>query len=263
MNDVFDIEAWKAEFLASIPTDREPRVYRPLTTTPGFTDAGHAGLHVDGDCPERCHGGFTFGFDLQGYERSYPCPNCTPAYQHARRFNAAMLPVWAHRVRRDWSGERTWPQVETVAKAIRTGNDNARVYFGDPGRGKSFLACAIALECIAAGMSTRWVTWPDLLSSLKDQMRDDKPLRQIIEPINRAELLVVDEVKGIATPFSSEVAELLIGRRAELGRKVVITGNLDEPQLWAYLGDRVRSRLTQAGKTLEITGDDRRAQEAA
>ena len=260
MSEDFNIEAWGAEFIASLRADR---VYRPLTVTAGITDAGCAGLHVDGDCPDRCRAGFTFGLDAQGYERSYPCPRCTPTYQHARRFNAAMLPVWAHRVRRDWSGERTWAQVETVAKAIRTGNDNARVYFGDPGRGKSFLACAIALECIAAGMSTRWVTWPDLLSSLKDQMRDDKPIRAILEPINRVELLVVDEVKGIATPFSSEVAELLIGRRAELGRKVVITGNLDEPQLWAYLGDRVRSRLTQAGKTLEITGDDRRAQGAA
>ena len=46
-------------------------------------------------------------------------------------------------------------------------------------------------------------------------MRDDKPIRAILEPINRVELLVVDEVKGNATPFSSEVAELLIGRRAE------------------------------------------------
>ena len=263
MSETFDIESWKTEFLASIPADREPRVYRPLTTSPGFTDAGFAGLHVDGDCPERCRSGSIFVVDLQGYERAHNCPRCTPIHQHARRFNAAGLPVWAHRVKRDWSGDRTWSQIEALANGIRSGAQGARVYFGDPGRGKSFLACAIALECIAAGVTTKWITWPDLLSSLKDQMRDDKPLRAILEPLSRFELLVIDEVKGIATPFSGEVAEALIGRRAELGRKVVITANLDEAQLWAYLGDRVRSRLTQAGKILAITGEDRRAQGAA
>lgn len=260
MSEAIDIEAWAAEFVAGLRADR---VYRPLTVTPGVVGDRFAGLHVDGDCPDRCRGGFTFIVDLQGYERSHPCPRCTPTYQHARRFNAAMLPLWAHRVRRDWSGERSWSQVEALAKLVRSGEQTARVYFGDPGRGKSFLACAIALECIASGMSTRWVRWPDLLASLKDQLSDDKPLRTILEPIDRVELLVVDEVKGVSTAFSSDVAELLIGRRAELGRRVVITANLDEGQLWAYLGDRVRSRLTQAGKVMAITGEDRRAEGAA
>ena len=139
------------------------------------------------------------------------------------------MPVWAHpgAARLETANGRG-RRSRRLRRPSRTSNDNARVYFGDPGRGKSFLACAIALGASPPGMSVRWITWPDLLSSLKDQMRDDKPLRAILEPINRVELLVVDEVKGIATPFSSEVAELLIGRRAELGRKVVITANLDE-----------------------------------
>jgi DNA replication protein DnaC len=34
-----------------------------------------------------------------------------------------------------------------------TGNDNARVYFGDPGRGKSFLACAMSKTDIACRTS--------------------------------------------------------------------------------------------------------------
>lgn len=255
-----DIEAWASAFLGALRADR---VFRPLTVTPGVTEDGYAGLHVDGDCPERCRSGFVFGVDAQGYDRSTPCPRCQPVYQHARRFNTARLPVWAHRVKRDWSGEMPWSAVEELASRVASGETQARVWYGDPGRGKSFRACAVALECIALGVQTAWVTWPDLLSSLKDQMRDDKPLRTLLDPLTRVGLLVIDEVKGVATPFSSDVAELLIGRRAELGRRVLITANLGKDQLWAYLGDRVRSRMAQAGSAMNVAGVDRRAQGAA
>lgn len=256
MSDTLDIAAWAASLNIRHTT---ARIRRPLTVTPVVTDVGVAQLQVDGDCEARCNRGFTFELGDDGNTYARPCPSCTQTTEHARRFNAAALPGWAHQVRGAWSGERTWPQVEALARHLVSGEQIARVYYGDPGRGKSYLAAALALLCIEAGVPTRWVTWPDLLSSLKDQLRDDKPLRTIIEPISRAELLVVDEVKGIATPFSSDVAELLIGRRAELGRRILITANLDDGQLWEYLGDRVRSRLTMAGKTMEITGEDRRA----
>lgn len=277
MNEAIEIADLGADFFASLRPDRKrkpfevvqgviraDRTFVPLTADRGgVADGIFAGLHVDGDCPERCRAGFTYYVDAEGYDRSVPCTRCQPVYQHARRFNAARLPVWAHRVERDWSGDMPWHAVETLATDLAAGREQARVWYGDPGRGKSFRACGIALKCIALGVQTAWVTWPDLLSSLKDQMRDDKPLRTLLDPLTRVGLLVVDEVKGSATPFSSEVAELLIGRRCELGRRVLITANLSKDQLWACLGDRVQSRVTQAGLTQNITGKDRRAREAA
>ena len=54
-----------------------------------------------------------------------------------------------------------------------------------------------------------------------------------------------------------------IAERVGVSRRVLITANLSKDQLWACLGDRVQSRVTQAGLTQNITGKDRRAQGAA
>ena len=248
-----------AEMADFIATLRAERVLTPFAVVETVSDCDRfARLRVDGDCPARCKGGFVFSQDEHGYELSHPCPRCSPVYQHARRFNAARLPVWAHRVERDWSGV-PWSAVVATAAEIIGGTRNVRVWYGDPGRGKSFIACAVALEALKAGLSVSWVTWPTLLDDLRDQMRDGKALRTLVDPLARVDLLVVDEVKGKATPFSADVAESLIGRRAELGRRVVCTANLSEPELWACLGDRVRSRIAQAGRVKEIQGTDRRA----
>lgn len=255
MTDAVDWTSLAEAFALGRPVARETR---PMVVSEVITERGHAGLRVDGDCPDRCRSGFRFETDSGGYERSRECNHCGPITRHARRVNAARLPVWAHQVRRDWRGERTLAQVEQLAQVIRSGDQLARVWYGAPGRGKSWLACATAMACLDLGMTVQWVTWPDLLASLRDQLRDDRPLRPMVEPLLRADLLVVDEVKGMVTPFAADLAESLIGRRCELGGRIICTANLSEPQLWAYLGDRVRSRLAQAGRLQAITGEDMR-----
>lgn len=260
----FDFAAWCADFASGLKPGktRQPMAVRAGMHEDRDTGERWATLTVTGDCSAFCVGGYAVTVEC-GYDITRPCPTCGPVHDHARRFNVARLPQWAHRVEPEWSGPPSapsWAQVEAFGASLANGSAKARVWYGDPGRGKSWLACAAALCALKAGATVAWVSWPDLLSNLRDRVREGRPLRELLRPLASPALLVVDEVKGTATEFSADVAETLIGRHIESGGRILLTANLSEAQLWQCVGDRVRSRLAAAGKVSPLNGTDRRTE---
>lgn len=222
-----------------------------------------AALEIRGRCPHCC-GGWTWEMDA-GVSRTRRCPRCHGTRAHVDRFNAARLPLEAHRVEREWR-EDIAPAglARELAESLRSGG-RGRIWWGAQGRGKTRRALAVALHFLRLGGSVRWVSWAPLMYQLQEAATHSK--RNGEEPPSVASqvgglldagLLVVDDIGDRVTPFRAELAEMLLGMRCDLRRPMVVTTNLDPRQLGATLGARVMSRMGAACALSEVTGIDLR-----
>ena len=183
----------------------------------------------------------------------------------AGRFNAASLPAWAHEVAAGWSDDIA-PRSAAVdlARRLKESREFGRTYFGDTGRGKSWRACAVATAWLDAGGSLTWVTWPAFVNELRNRIAEK--LGGIADSVARplqSPLLIIDELGcGQDTPFAREVAERIVGQRAEMGAPMLVTTNKNPDALRDYIGDRAWSRLARYRVT-EVAGVDLRAKEDA
>jgi DNA replication protein DnaC len=145
-----------------------------------------------------------------------------------------------------------------MAAALLAGRTVGRIWHGPPGRGKSARACAVALHVLHIGGSVRWVQWPAYLAALKDRLADGRGIGAEVARDLLCPVLVVDELgAGRQTDFAAEVAERLVGGRAEAGRPMLVTTNLEPDALRDMVGDRVWSRLA-AYRVTPVGGDDLR-----
>lgn len=204
----------------------------------------------------------------------HPCPG-DALRRLARRLNEAAIPAafteatiantyspqFAQAVRRpDWTpGSPGW------------------WLWGRTGRGKSWALAVAAKHAIAKGVHTRWVNLPELVTRLKATWSQrDANEDQILEPLKRVPLLVLDEIggtvldrRGNRSLDNHEVAYLaaiIDARSAGEGLTTWVTSNL-QPEELAALGDqqleRTWSRLTDVRRMhrpLQIEGPDRRQQ---
>lgn len=244
--------------LQSVCSDLMARV-RPVDVEPLATrDAVVDGLivrTVHGRCSAGCAKGWVIEQHVGGYEVVRPCGACAGVADQARRFTAARFPAWVGRVRGEWSGSISIGDVHRVSADIAGGR--GRLWYGSPGTGKSYMAAAVALDIVESS-SVRWLHWPTFVARCKDEIAGDGHLGAVVSKlVGTPRILVVDELAGRRTDFEGELAERIIGARAESGA-VVITTNMSPESCRAYLGDRVWSRLGASCRVGEIGGADRR-----
>ncbi|MGA9668383.1 MAG: ATP-binding protein [Terracidiphilus sp.] len=156
---------------------------------------------------------------------------------------------------------------------------------GTVGVGKTHLAAAVLRRLIEAkGIEGRWATVPELLDRLRSSYDPEarESQAQILGPIMRADLVVIDEL-GSSRPsdWVFETVELLIGSLYNSARTVLVTSNLPNlaagasaaagtPQnefaraaraetLGDRIGARMWSRLQQMCAAVDMSGPDWRA----
>ena len=173
----------------------------------------------------------------------------------AQRFTAARFPAWTLRVRREWTGTVSLGDIDRVAADVAGGR--GRVWHGQNGVGKSWTAAAVALSLVES-VSVRWLHWPTMVARMKDEVAGGGQLGPlVVKLVGIPRILIVDELAGRRTEFEAELAERIIGPRAESGA-VVITTNMTADDCRAYVGDRVWSRLGASCRIGEVGGVDRR-----
>lgn len=216
---------------------------------------GLAVRRVVGRCAAGCSRGWAVEHRPGGYEVVRPCGTCAAVAAQAQRFTAARLPAWALRVRREWTGTVSLGDIDRVAADVAGGR--GRVWHGPNGVGKSWTAAAVALSLVES-VSVRWLHWPTVVARLKDEVAGGGQLGPLTtKVVGTPRILVVDELAGRRTEFEAELAERIIGARAESGA-VIITTNMGADHCRGYVGDRVWSRLGASCRIGEMGGSDRR-----
>lgn len=156
------------------------------------------------------------------------------------------------------------------------------VPWGDVGRGKTHLTCAIARELtLRHGVACRWVEFSHLMSDLKAGFDEGRPASSLLDPLVQVDVLVIDELgKGRTTePTAFELAVLdeLVSRRYDAIRPIVAATNYTPdgvrggapasresladprwPALSERVGMRVLSRLRETCDFYEVVGEDHR-----
>ena len=149
----------------------------------------------------------------------------------------------------------TWPQNKTAGTSL--------IFSGNAGTGKTHLACAIANQLIAQGVSAVFTTVSDAMRAIKrtydagSQLTELQAIQAFVDP----GLLILDEVgANRGTEYKVQLVFDIINKRYENCRPTIILTNLDPEALRQCLGERVVDRLREGGgKLVAFTWESFRA----
>lgn len=137
------------------------------------------------------------------------------------------------------------------------------IFSGNAGTGKTHLACAIANQLIAQGVSAVFTTVSDAMRAIKrtydagSQLTELQAIQAFVDP----GLLILDEVgANRGTEYEVQLVFDIINKRYENCRPTIILTNLDPEALRQCLGERVVDRLREGGgKLVAFTWESFRA----
>jgi len=153
-----------------------------------------------------------------------------------------------------------------AARVIATRQGPTSLFFsGDTGCGKTHLLEAIGWYAMGHATRVRFEYFPGLLLKLQATIgQSGESFNDILEPLDRVPLLLLDEIGLSEVPTDFEVrtlTEIVTGRLAS-GRHVAITANLLPSDMEARFHPRLASRLigeeTREAKWVTITAPDYR-----
>ncbi len=173
-------------------------------------------------------------------------------------------------------------QVEEVLTDWRPTEDNrGLVLYGDVGRGKTHLLCAILRDLVLVhGVSARFVEFSHLLADIKTGFDRGEGGGKLIDELVSVDVLGIDELgKGRNTEFEGTVLDELVSRRYNAARPIFATTNYApvpstgratpnlavaqaDVALVDRVGARVFSRLRETTDFLEVPGVDFRQRDA-
>lgn len=163
----------------------------------------------------------------------------------------------------------------------QTDEDNrGLVLYGDVGRGKTHLLCAILRDLVLVhGVSARFVEFSHLLADIKTGFDRGEGAGKLIDDLVSVDVLGIDELgKGRNTEFEGTVLDELVSRRYNAARPIFATTNYApvastgravpnlavaqaDVALVDRVGARVFSRLRETVDFLEVPGMDFRQRE--
>ena len=225
---------------------------------------------IDSPCA-KCHG--TKWEVIEG-KGARPC-SCQSEARKTILLNQAGIPARFHR-----ATFNTYKPDMRFVKQIRALNaaqtlardypvvEQGILFFGRVGVGKTHLAVSILRALIEKGIACRFYDYRDLLKSLQSSYNPKTLITEmeILAPLFECEVIVLDELGVIRpTEWVQETIGIIINTRYNDGKITILTTNYpDEPQTPAdeTLADRislrVRSRLYEMCRTVEIDGEDYR-----
>lgn len=190
--------------------------------------------------------------DRVGLERRFHGARIPPRFGAKDFENFHPDPGAAQGVRSDPATVRTRREILQVAISYARGfNETEKDGFvlrGGTGTGKTHIAVAILKAIINRGYTGVYFNFTDLLSRIRDTYSEGAAESEgaLLDVVDARQLLVLDDVGAErATDFVRDRLYLIINRRYENGRPIIMTTNLDDDELRARVGERTASRLCE------------------
>ncbi|MGH8936913.1 MAG: IS21-like element helper ATPase IstB [Acidimicrobiia bacterium] len=157
-------------------------------------------------------------------------------------------------------------QIHELAEGAFIEEGRPVLFLGQPGCGKTHLACAIAIRAVEAGYRGYFTNADDMVGHLA-AARADGTFTTKIRTYTGPSVLVIDDV-GI-TPIPREGANLfyqVVNRRYEIGSSTIVTTNRGLPAWGDVFGDPVTAaaiadRLLHRAVVVNIRGPSWRLRE--
>lgn len=173
--------------------------------------------------------------------------------------------------------------VQAFARNYPAGGETGLLLMGPCGVGKTHLAVAALRELMTRGHETRFYDYRELLKELQASYDPDHPISEmgVLDPVLKAEVLLIDDVGASKpSPWALDTIGHVLNKRYNDNRVTLLTTNYPdcaenaaaisptsshqkttsprEETLVDRLGQRVRSRLYEMCRTVEILAPDYR-----
>ncbi|MBR1855930.1 MAG: IS21-like element helper ATPase IstB [Oribacterium sp.] len=153
-------------------------------------------------------------------------------------------------------------RINELGKLGFLGNHENIIIIGPPGVGKSMIATGIGRNACRAGRKVLFVNAKELVDRLYDEMVSGN-LQQILDKLNRIELLIIDELSYIKMDKERESLFFQIIRQRYEKSSLIITTNLpmgrwDEVFTGQLAATAILDRLLHHCHVLSITGESYR-----
>jgi len=175
--------------------------------------------------------------------------------------------------------------VEAFARNYPAGGETGLLLMGPCGAGKTHLAVAALRQLMLRGHHVRFYDYRELLKDIQASYNPDNPTSEmgVLEPVLEAEVLLLDDLGASKpSPWALETVAHILNKRYNDKRVTLLTTNyLDGPETSASaavarlpsgqtitapreetltdrIGPRVRSRLYEMCRTVEVSSADYR-----
>ena len=221
------------------------------------------------------------------------CPKCNLVYEEeaaevqARVMGSVSEPDRLVAMRRDaaeipkrywdadiWKWRDIYPAMKVVARVTRsycTDFDSAldtgkgMIFTGNPGTGKTHVACAIANHVMSKGATALYSTVTDFLVRVRNTYGNGstETEKNAYEAFESPDLLILDEIgRNQETEHSVATMFNMIDRRYRTLKPTILITNLDKVQTKKLLGEAIISRFREGGgKMLGFAWPDLRVNE--
>ncbi len=205
------------------------------------------------DRPEPCPecGGSGYSVSKDGTLARCAC-GALQTHLADQRFRAARIPErYLHKSlatfqARDPQRRKILEAAKAYANGFHHHEETGLLFRGKTGVGKTHIAIGILRDIIQKGHTGIYCNVTELLARLRSTYEDDaeEAESQVLEEYIACELLVLDDLGNESTSaWVLDRLYLLINRRYESSRPVIVTTNCNEKELNDKVGPRIASRL--------------------